>query len=172
VLSGRRADLPILAAGQPAGRAGRIRDALVVDAIREACWKTGPDGRRRLTPEGLYGRRKLTAYLRRTSMPEVAECTVARGMKTLGHKGITRAKGIRTTIPAKGGKRAGELLNRNFTAPAPNRTWVTDFVLTRHVLIWQIRAPQLRHSGRSVQGLPRTGRGVGASGPWSLELRH
>jgi hypothetical protein len=111
--------------------AGRIRDALVVDAIREACWKTGPDGRRRLTPEGLYGRRKLTAYLRRTSMPEVAECTVARGMKTLGHKGITRTKGIRTTIPAKDGKRAGDLLNRNFTAPAPNHTWVTDFTYVR-----------------------------------------
>jgi putative transposase len=45
----------------------------------------------------------------------------------LRHKGIRRSKGVRTTIPAKDGVRAGDLLNRNFTAPAPNRVWVTDF---------------------------------------------
>ena len=27
----------------------------------------------------------------------------------------------------KDGKRAGDLLDRDFTAPAPNRVWVTDF---------------------------------------------
>lgn len=30
-------------------------------------------------------------------------------------------------IPAKDGKRAGDLLDRGFTAQAPNRVWVTDF---------------------------------------------
>jgi transposase InsO family protein len=34
---------------------------------------------------------------------------------------------VRTTIPAKDGSRAGDLLNRDFTAPAPNRKWVMDF---------------------------------------------
>ncbi len=38
-----------------------------------------------------------------------------------------RDKSIRTTIPANDGKRAGDLLDRDFTAPAPNRVWVTDF---------------------------------------------
>jgi transposase InsO family protein len=108
-----------------------LSDAVVVDAVREVCWRVGPDGRRRLSPEGLYGRRKLTAYLRRTSLPEVAECTVARAMKTLGHAGITRAKGIRTTIPAKDGVRAGDLLDRDFSAAAPDETWVTDFTYVR-----------------------------------------
>ena len=29
------------------------------------------------------------------------------------------------------GIRAGDLLNRDFTAPAPNRVWVTDFTYVR-----------------------------------------
>ena len=49
-------------------------------------------------------------------------------MRLLGLSGIRRSKGIRTTIQAKDGKRAGDLLNRDFTASAPNRVWVTDFV--------------------------------------------
>jgi len=48
-------------------------------------------------------------------------------MRTLGLSGVRRDKTIRTTIPAKDGIRAGDLLNRDFTATAPNRTWVTDF---------------------------------------------
>lgn len=48
-------------------------------------------------------------------------------MGLLGLSGVRRDKGIRTTIPAKDGKRAGDLLDRDFTAPAPNRVWVTDF---------------------------------------------
>lgn len=115
--------------GGPAART--VSDAHVVEGIRHVCWRTGDDGVRRLTPEGLYGRRKLTAYLRRNGLPGVAECTVARCMRVLGHAGIRRAKSIRTTIPAKDGVRAGDLLDRNFTAAAPNRTWVTDFTYVR-----------------------------------------
>lgn len=115
---------------RPAGRT--ITDARVIDAIRQACWRRDDAGVLRLTPEGLYGRRKLTAHLRRGGL-EVAECTVARGMKALGHKGIRRAKGIRTTIPGRDGNRAGDLLDRDFTAPAPNRVWVSDFT---HVRTW------------------------------------
>ena len=52
-------------------------------------------------------------------------------MRTLGLSGVRRDKGVRTTIPAKDGIRAGDLLDRNFTAAAPNRTWVTDFTYVR-----------------------------------------
>ena len=45
-------------------------------------------------------------------------------------------KGIRTTIPSKDGKRAGDLLDRDFTAPAPNRVWVTDFTYVRTWAGW------------------------------------
>jgi putative transposase len=113
----------------PAART--VSDALGCDAIREVCWSVGADGVRRLTPEGLYGRRKLTGYLRRTSLPGVGEGAVVRAMRILQHQGISRAKGIRTTIPAKDGRRAGDLLDRDFTAAAPNRTWVTDFTYVR-----------------------------------------
>jgi transposase InsO family protein len=52
-------------------------------------------------------------------------------MKIMGHNGIRRGKGIRTTVPGKDGKRAGDLLNRDFTATAPNRVWVADFTYCR-----------------------------------------
>ena len=118
-------------------RAGRVvaartvSDAHVVDAVRDIAWtdKVNSDGLlvRRLSPEGLYGRRKMTAYLRRTVMPEASAGSVDRAMRTLGLSGVRRDKGIRTTIPAKNGKRAGDLLDRDFTAAAPNLVWVTDF---------------------------------------------
>jgi putative transposase len=113
---------------RPAART--VADAQLIDAIKDTCWRRDERGTLRLTPEGLYGRRKLTAHLRRGGF-EVAECSVARCMKSLHHKGIRRSKGVRTTIPAKDGKRAGDLLNRDFTAPAPNRVWVTDFTYVR-----------------------------------------
>jgi putative transposase len=113
---------------RPAART--VRDAQLIDAIKDTCWRRDEQGTLRLTPEGLYGRRKLTAHLRRGGL-ELAECTVARCMKSLRHNGIRRAKGVRTTIPGKDGNRAGDLLNRDFTAPAPNRVWVTDFTYVR-----------------------------------------
>ena len=113
---------------RPAART--VSDAQVVDLIRSLAWTTDPQGRRRLAPEGLYGRRKMTALVRRT-LPAASAGSVDRGMRLLGLSGVLRAKGIRTTIQAKDGKRAGDLLNRDFTAPAPNRVWVTDFTYVR-----------------------------------------
>jgi putative transposase len=54
-------------------------------------------------------------------------------MRILGVRGVRRGKKIRTTIPAKDGRRAADLLDRDFTAPAPNRVWVADF---SHVRTW------------------------------------
>ena len=82
------------------------------------------------TPEGLYGRRKMTHYLRRQGFP-VAFCTINRLMRDLGMNGVRRGKGVRTTVPAKDGDRAGDLVNRDFTAPAPNIRWVADFTYCR-----------------------------------------
>ena len=39
-----------------------VTDALVEDKVRDLAWTVGDDGRRRLTPEGLYGRRKMTRW--------------------------------------------------------------------------------------------------------------
>jgi transposase InsO family protein len=97
-----------------------VSDAVITDAL------LGTRG----TPEGLYGRRKMTHWLRRQGH-EVAFCTVDRLMRDLGMNGVRRGKKVRTTIPAKDGRRAGDLLDRNFTAPAPNLRWVADFTYVR-----------------------------------------
>jgi len=94
-----------------------VSDAHVIHAIRSACYDA--DGK--LTAEGLYGRRKMTAYLRRHGLPDVAYCTVDRCMRTLGYNGVRRGKAVRTTIPAKDGARAG-ISQRDFRRPAPNRS--------------------------------------------------
>ena len=122
-------------------RAGRVvaartvSDAQVVHAVRDIAWTTKVDADgvlvRRLAPEGLYGRRKMTAYVRRTTMSEASFGSVDRAMRTLGLSGVRRDKGVRTTIPAKDGTRAGDLLDRDFTAAAPNLVWITDFTYVR-----------------------------------------
>ena len=109
-----------------------ITDAQVVNVVRDVAWQPDPKtGKAKLTAEGLYGRRKMAALLRRTTMPEVSAGAVDRAMSTLGLVGVRRDKGIRTTIPAKDGKRAGDLLDRDFTAQAPNLVWVTDFTYVK-----------------------------------------
>lgn len=116
-----------------------VTDALVVDAVREAAWtvvEIGGRQRRVLTPEGLYGRRKMTALIRRTTLPAASRGAVDRAMRALGLSGIRRDKGTRTTVPAKDGIRAGDLLNRDFTAPRPNHTWVMDFTYCRTWAGW------------------------------------
>ena len=88
-----------------------MSDAAVVEAVRDLAWTTDRQGQRRLAPEGLYGRR----------LPHASAGSVDRAMRLLGLSGVRRDTKVRTTIPAKDGKRAGDLLDRDFTAPAPNR---------------------------------------------------
>jgi putative transposase len=104
-----------------------VTDAQVINAVLDAC----RDEQGRPTPESLYGRRKMTAHLRRTGLPAVARCTVDGAMRTLGRTGVRRGKAPRTTVPGRDGSRAGDLLNRNFTALEPDRIWVTDFTYVR-----------------------------------------
>jgi transposase InsO family protein len=81
-------------------------------------------------PEALYGRRKTRALLARHGVV-VARCTVDRAMRALGRNGVRRGKAPRTTVPGKDGNRAGDLLDRDFAASAPNQKWVTDFTYVR-----------------------------------------
>jgi len=73
----------------------------------------------------------MTAHMRRTVVPDASAGAVDRAMRALGLSGVRRDKGTATTIPAKDGIRAGDLLNRQFTAAEPNRVWVTDFTYVR-----------------------------------------
>lgn len=116
-----------------------VTDAQVYGAVRDAVWTTveiAGQQVRKLTPEGLYGRRKMTALIRRTTIPDASRGAVDRAMRALGLSGIRRDKGVRTTIPAKDGVRAGDLLNRDFTAPRPDHTWVMDFTYCRTWAGW------------------------------------
>ncbi len=51
-------------------------------------------------------------------------------MRSLGRNGLVRGRRPRTTIPNPGDARAPDLLDRDFTAPAPNRR-ITDFTCVR-----------------------------------------
>jgi transposase InsO family protein len=97
-----------------------VSDAVLVDAL------LATDG----TPESLYGRRKMTHYLRRRGLT-AAFCTVDRLMRDLGMNGVRRGKGVRTTVRSRNGQRAEDLLKRDFTAPAPNTRWIADFTYCR-----------------------------------------
>jgi putative transposase len=75
---------------------------------------------------GLYGARKVWLQLRRDGI-EVARCTVERLMRGMGLFGVAAGrKKPRTTVPDASGQRPADLLERDFTAPAPNRRWVAD----------------------------------------------
>jgi putative transposase len=75
---------------------------------------------------GVYGARKVWLSLRREGV-EVARCTVERLMRELGLGGAVRGKVKRTTIADPQAPRAGDLVERHFDPPAPNRLWVADF---------------------------------------------
>ncbi|WP_183663605.1 IS3 family transposase [Neomicrococcus aestuarii] len=101
-----------------------IEDARLTDALRAV---KVPDAKGRPRPEIIYGRRKMTQWLRRNGFPEASKHTVDRLMREEGMNGLVRGRKTRTTIPGKDGRRAGDLVNRDFTAAAPNQIWVTDF---------------------------------------------
>jgi putative transposase len=81
---------------------------------------------------GVYGVRKMWWQLRREGV-DVARCTVERLMHKDGLKGAIRGKKRRTTIPDGQVDRARDLVDRDFSASAPNRLWVSDFT---HVATW------------------------------------
>jgi putative transposase len=61
----------------------------------------------------------MTAHLRRQGL-RVAGCTVDRLMRDEGLSGVVRGRKRRTAIPGKNARRAPDLLDRDFTAAAPN----------------------------------------------------
>lgn len=108
-----------------------IHDAYVRNSIFDLRFTLDQStGSWKATPVSLYGYRKTWHLLRATGMV-VARSTVARIMREAGWRGVVRGRGVRTTIPAADGKRAGDLLNRQFAAPNPNHTWIADFTYVR-----------------------------------------
>jgi putative transposase len=80
---------------------------------------------------GLYGARRVWWQLQAEGVP-IARCTVERLMRHAGLIGVTRGK-RRRTIPDEHADRPVDLIERDFTAVAPNQLWVADFT---YVATW------------------------------------
>ncbi|MGH7761342.1 MAG: IS3 family transposase [Candidatus Dormibacteraceae bacterium] len=73
----------------------------------------------------VYGVEKVWKQLRRERIG-CGRDRVARLMAELELEGVVRGKVWRTTISSEVGSRPADLVERNFTATAPNRLWVAD----------------------------------------------
>ena len=80
----------------------------------------------------VYGARKLWKAARRAGH-DIGRDQVARLMRTLRIRGVTRRRKVLTTRPDPAGVRAPDLVNRQFRAVRPDALWVTDltYVATR-----------------------------------------
>ena len=81
----------------------------------------------------VYGVRKIYHQLRREGL-EVGRDRIWRLMGEAGLQGARRGKPKFTTRPDHSAPRPPDLVERDFTAPAPNRLWVADFTYVR---TWQ-----------------------------------
>jgi putative transposase len=78
-----------------------------------------------------YGYRRVHAQLIRED-EHAGRDQVARLMRCAGIQGAKRrGKPWRTTVPDPQAQRPSDLVNRDFTAPAPDRLWVGDFTYLR-----------------------------------------
>ena len=73
----------------------------------------------------VYGVEKVWKQLRRQGI-EVGRDRVARLMGELELVGAVRGKTWRTKTPDQADRRPADLVERNFTATAPDRLWVAD----------------------------------------------
>ena len=74
---------------------------------------------------GLYGVRKTWRQLLREGIV-VGRDRVARLMRDQGLRGVVRGRSVRTTRPAPDLESPADLVDRDFTADAPDRLWVAD----------------------------------------------
>jgi putative transposase len=118
-----------------------VRDSNLVDRIEEV----------HEANYGVYGARKVWHELHRQDLP-VARCTVERLMRTAGLRGLLRDKSPRTTRPAAETDRPADLVERDFTAPRPNRLWVADLTYVRTAAGWVYAAFVLDVYSRMIVG--------------------
>ncbi|WP_094078861.1 IS3 family transposase [Janibacter indicus] len=99
-------------------REGRARaDAELAERIRAVHAEDNTQGAPRITAE-LNDNAPAGA--------RVNHKRVARVMRLEGIRGYVKKRRVRTTIPEPSGQKYPDLLNRDFTAPAPNRRYVGD----------------------------------------------
>src|SRR5699024_4262012 len=84
---------------------------------------------------GVYGAKKVHAQLRREGMSG-GHCTGEGVMRGAGLRGVSRGTGPGTTISGRGPDSRPDLLERDFTATAPNQLWVADITYCRTFAGW------------------------------------
>ncbi|WP_235005928.1 IS3 family transposase [Nocardiopsis sp. JB363] len=99
----------------------------------------------------VYGARKVHAELNRQGH-RVARCTVQRLMKRAGLCGIARTKQPRTTTGSRASDTRPDLVERAFTADAPNQLWVADITYIRTFAGWVYAAFVIDVHSRRVVG--------------------
>ena len=82
------------------------------------------------TNYGVYGVRKMWWLLNREGH-QVGRDQVARLMRAAGLRGVVRGRKPFTTVSDPTDQRPDDLVQRRFTAPAPNRLWVADLTYVR-----------------------------------------
>jgi putative transposase len=84
----------------------------------------------------VYGADKVWSQLNREGI-RVARCTVERLMGDLGLSGVRRGKAYKvTTRSDERQHRPNDLVDRDFTAAAPNRLWVADLTYVKTHAGW------------------------------------
>ena len=86
----------------------------------------------------VYGPKKVWKELRRQGV-RVARCTVARLMRAMGLRGVSRGRAwVITTRADAAAHRPADLVDRQFVATRPNQLWVSDFtyVATWHGFVY------------------------------------
>jgi putative transposase len=74
---------------------------------------------------GTYGTPRVHAELSEQG-ERVSRKRVARLMKEAGLQGVSRRRGVRTTVRGPESRPAPDLVERDFSAPGPDRLWVAD----------------------------------------------
>jgi putative transposase len=100
----------------------------------------------------VYGADKVWAQLNREGT-RVARCTVERLMRDLGLSGVRRGKSYRVTTQTDDRqRRPNDLVDRQFSAPAPNRLWVADLTYVKTHVGWVYAAFIIDVYSRMVVG--------------------
>lgn len=104
-------------AGAPARAERAVADAALVDRIRVIH-----------AVDNTVGAPRMTAELNDGAPPaeRVNHKRVARVMRVAGIVGYVKKRRVRTTIPDQSAVKVPDLLQRDFTAPAPNQRYVGD----------------------------------------------
>ncbi len=128
----------------------------------------------------LYGAHKLWKAARRAGH-DIGRDQVARLMKALEIEGVRRGRRVRTTRPDQDAVRHPDLVNRDFTATAPNQLWVMDLTyvatwagmayvcfitdaFSRHIVGWRVASHMRTNMVLDALEMARWARGTRLEG--------